>query len=109
LHREIGLLRERFAATLPTLPDNLMTKAADDLWVFGYGSLMWRPGFDFLERHEGRPDRRPPGAVCLFLRPPRHARKSLVSCSASITAAPAAAFAYRVRAKKRDGHDRVSA
>jgi glutathione-specific gamma-glutamylcyclotransferase len=22
----------------------------DDLWVFGYGSLMWRPGFDVLER-----------------------------------------------------------
>ena len=22
----------------------------DDLWVFGYGSLMWRPGFDFEER-----------------------------------------------------------
>ncbi len=21
-----------------------------DLWVFGYGSLMWRPGFDFTER-----------------------------------------------------------
>jgi cation transport protein ChaC len=21
-----------------------------DLWVFGYGSLMWRPGFDFAER-----------------------------------------------------------
>ena len=20
-----------------------------DLWVFGYGSLMWRPGFDFVE------------------------------------------------------------
>src|SRR3954463_2811425 len=19
-------------------------------WVFGYGSLMWRPGFDFIER-----------------------------------------------------------
>jgi cation transport protein ChaC len=31
-----------------------MTKSADDLWIFGYGSLMWRPGFDFLERHEGR-------------------------------------------------------
>ena len=21
-----------------------------DLWVFGYGSLMWRPGFEFVER-----------------------------------------------------------
>src|SRR6187402_1075415 len=21
-----------------------------DLWVFGYGSLIWRPGFDFIER-----------------------------------------------------------
>lgn len=21
----------------------------DDLWVFGYGSLMWRPGFEFAE------------------------------------------------------------
>jgi len=27
---------------------------AGDLWVFGYGSLMWRPGFDFLERVEAR-------------------------------------------------------
>jgi cation transport protein ChaC len=29
-------------------------QAADDLWVFGYGSLMWRPGFDFHERVEAR-------------------------------------------------------
>jgi cation transport protein ChaC len=28
--------------------------ATDDLWVFGYGSLMWRPGFPFLERLEAR-------------------------------------------------------
>ncbi|QUD86917.1 gamma-glutamylcyclotransferase [Phenylobacterium montanum] len=24
--------------------------AQGDRWVFGYGSLMWRPGFDFIER-----------------------------------------------------------
>jgi cation transport protein ChaC len=26
----------------------------EDLWVFGYGSLMWRPGFPHLERHPAR-------------------------------------------------------
>jgi cation transport protein ChaC len=27
---------------------------ANDLWVFGYGSLMWQPGFDFIERAPAR-------------------------------------------------------
>ena len=27
--------------------------ASEDLWVFGYGSLMWRPGFSFIERQQG--------------------------------------------------------
>jgi cation transport protein ChaC len=35
--------------TLPSL-----TTAAGDLWVFGYGSLMWRPGFAFEERVSAR-------------------------------------------------------
>jgi cation transport protein ChaC len=28
--------------------------ANEDLWVFGYGSLMWRPGFSYLERIPAR-------------------------------------------------------
>jgi cation transport protein ChaC len=35
-----------------TLPS--ITTATGDLWVFGYGSLMWRPGFDFEERVPAR-------------------------------------------------------
>jgi cation transport protein ChaC len=34
--------------------DAMTDQAAQDLWVFGYGSLMWRPGFDFLEQVEAR-------------------------------------------------------
>lgn len=26
----------------------------EDLWIFGYGSLIWRPEFDFLERRSAR-------------------------------------------------------
>ena len=26
----------------------------EDLWVFGYGSLIWRPGFDHVERVPAR-------------------------------------------------------
>ncbi len=29
-------------------------KSNEDLWVFAYGSLMWRPGFDFVERVPAR-------------------------------------------------------
>jgi glutathione-specific gamma-glutamylcyclotransferase len=35
-----------------TLPS--VTAAKGDLWVFGYGSLMWRPGFEFEERVPAR-------------------------------------------------------
>jgi len=27
-----------------------MQERDQDLWVFGYGSLMWRPGFEFIEQ-----------------------------------------------------------
>ncbi len=29
-------------------------REAGDLWVFGYGSLMWRPGFAYVERVSAR-------------------------------------------------------
>ena len=29
-------------------------QAKGDLWVFAYGSLMWRPGFEFIERVPAR-------------------------------------------------------
>jgi cation transport protein ChaC len=31
-----------------------MAEEGEDLWVFGYGSLMWRPGFPFVERCHGQ-------------------------------------------------------
>jgi glutathione-specific gamma-glutamylcyclotransferase len=30
--------------------DPTLGQATEDLWVFGYGSLIWRPGFEFAER-----------------------------------------------------------
>jgi cation transport protein ChaC len=35
-----------------TPSDNEFAQA--DLWVFGYGSLMWRPGFEFVEQVPAR-------------------------------------------------------
>ena len=34
---------------------NALSKQSNEaFWVFAYGSLMWRPGFDFLERRDAR-------------------------------------------------------
>jgi cation transport protein ChaC len=39
------------------MPAEILSKtelSKDDLWVFGYGSLMWRPGFEFVEQVPAR-------------------------------------------------------
>src|SRR3954468_20431888 len=36
--------------SLPSTLDQL----EEDLWVFAYGSLMWRPGFSYVERTPAR-------------------------------------------------------
>ena len=39
------------------MPAKILSEAESskgDLWVFGYGSLMWRPGFEFVEQVPAR-------------------------------------------------------
>jgi len=38
----------------------------EDLWVFAYGSLMWRPGVSVSRAPSGSAPRGPSGTVCLF-------------------------------------------
>ncbi|MBP2297884.1 gamma-glutamylcyclotransferase [Azospirillum picis] len=35
----------------PAWSADISIAPGSDLWVFGYGSLMWNPGFPFAERH----------------------------------------------------------
>ena len=39
---------------MPAAMDKAFEHADEDLWVFAYGSLIWRPGFEFVERVAAR-------------------------------------------------------
>src|SRR5437868_3545892 len=49
-----GLIRERQRDAFPHTMSAKSDHSGGEFWVFGYGSLMWRPGFDFLERRNAR-------------------------------------------------------
>jgi cation transport protein ChaC len=48
--RENHLIRHAMSSTAHPADQT----SSRDLWVFGYGSLMWRPGFDFVEKVQAR-------------------------------------------------------
>ena len=48
---QYDLTEEEFAKTLSAVMASHNRR--DEFWVFGYGSLMWRPDFPHLERHFG--------------------------------------------------------
>ena len=50
LHFEVLVAVRAMPAKMPSEAE--LSKG--DLWVFGYGSLMWRPGFEFLEHVPAR-------------------------------------------------------
>jgi cation transport protein ChaC len=50
-------MARQFLVGVAAMPAKILSEAElskGDLWVFGYGSLMWRPGFEFIERVPAR-------------------------------------------------------
>jgi cation transport protein ChaC len=52
------LIADEILLGVHAMPAKLLSGAVlsngDDVWVFGYGSLMWRPGFEFIEQVPAR-------------------------------------------------------
>src|SRR5260370_1493353 len=70
---EIASLHFEVLLAVRAMPAKTLSEAESskgDLWVFGYGSLMWRPGFEFLEQVPARLVREHRAVRAYFL-PPR--------------------------------------
>src|SRR5882757_243368 len=55
--RNFASLRFEVLLAVRAMPAKIPSEAElskGDLWVFGYGSLMWRPGFEFIEQVPAR-------------------------------------------------------
>src|SRR5260370_22619500 len=55
--RNFASLRFEVLVAVRAMPSKILSEAEwskGDLWVFGYGSLMWRPGFEFIEEDPAR-------------------------------------------------------
>jgi cation transport regulator ChaC len=92
-----------------------------DAWVFGYGSLIWRPGFAFAERrravalgwtrrlwqrstdHRGTPDE--PGRVATMVRADG---ASCVGAAFRVPSASAATVLAELDVREQQGYDRVT-
>src|ERR1700716_4145209 len=55
--RNFASLRFEVLIAVRAMPAKILSEtelSKGDLWVFGYGSLMWRPGFEFIEQVPSR-------------------------------------------------------